>query len=59
VVALQQLQPFQFVNSDEVSAEHGLDMVHYDFVGGWVLKDQIVINQVTNPILISMFEQQK
>ncbi len=56
-IALQQFQPFQFVNSNEVSAEHGLDMVHFDFVGGGVLKNQVVINQVKNPIFIDMFQQ--
>ena len=56
-IALQQFQPFQFVNANEVSAEHGLDVVHFDFVGGWVLKDQFVINQVKNPILVGVFEQ--
>jgi hypothetical protein len=35
-IALQQFQPFQFVNSDEVKPEHGLDMVHFDLVGGCV-----------------------
>ena len=33
-IALQQFQPLQFVNSNEVTAEHGLDMVHFDFIGG-------------------------
>jgi hypothetical protein len=55
-IALQQFQPFQFVNSDEVTAEHGFDMVHFDFVGGCVLKNQVVINQVKNPIFTGMFE---
>jgi hypothetical protein len=27
-----------------VAAEHGFDMVHFDFVGGGVLKNQVVIN---------------
>ena len=35
----------------EVTAEHGLDVVHFDFVGGWVLKNQVVINQVKIPFL--------
>lgn len=43
-IALQQFQPFQFVNSNEVTTEHGLDMVHFYFVGGSVLKNQVVIN---------------
>ncbi len=33
-IALQQFQPLHFVNSNEVTAEHGLDMVHFDFIGG-------------------------
>jgi hypothetical protein len=56
-IALQQFQPFQFVNANEVTAEHGLDVVHFDFVGGCVLKNQVVINQVKNPIFIGMFQQ--
>jgi hypothetical protein len=44
---------FQFVNANEVTAEQGLDVVHFDFVGGWVLKNQVVINQVKNPIFTS------
>jgi hypothetical protein len=28
-------------------------MVHFDFIGGGVLKNQIVINQVKNPILLA------
>jgi hypothetical protein len=55
-IVLQQFQPFQFVNSNEVTAEHGLDVVHFDFVGGCVLKNQVVINQVKTPIFTGMFE---
>ena len=55
-IALQQFLPFQFVNSNEVTAEHGLDVVHFDFVGGCVLKNQVVINQVRYPIFTGMFE---
>lgn len=43
-IALQQFQPFQFVNSNEVTTDHGLDMIHFYFVGGSVLKNQVVIN---------------
>jgi hypothetical protein len=43
-------QPLQFVNSNEITAEQDLDLVHLDFVGGCVLKNQVVINQVNNPI---------
>ena len=32
-------------------------MVHFDFVGGCILKNKIVINQVKNPILVGVFEQ--
>ena len=52
-IALQQFQPFQFVNSKEFTAEHGLDVVQFDFVGGCVLKNQIVIDQVKKPIFTS------
>jgi len=45
-----------FVNSNKVAAEHGFDVVHFDFVSGCVLKNQVVINQVKNPIYIGMFE---
>jgi hypothetical protein len=55
-IALQQFQPFQFVNSNEVAAEHGLDVVHFGFVGGCVLKNQVVINRVKNPFFTGMFE---
>jgi hypothetical protein len=44
------------VNSNEVTAEHGFDVVHFDFVGGGVLKNQVVIDQVKNPIFIGMFQ---
>ena len=56
-IALQQFQPFQFVYANEVATEHGFDMVHFDFIGGCVLKNQIVINQLKSPILIGMFQQ--
>jgi hypothetical protein len=56
-IALQQFQPFQFVNSNEVAAKHGLDVVHFDFVSGCVLKNQIVINQVKNSIFTSILQQ--
>jgi hypothetical protein len=55
-IALQQFQPFQFVDANQVTAEHGLDVVHFDFVGGCVLKNQVVINQVKNPIFTDMCE---
>jgi len=29
---------------------------HFDFVGGCVLKNQVVINQIKNPIFTGMFE---
>jgi hypothetical protein len=32
------------------------DVVHFGFVGGCVLKNQVVINQVKNPIFTGMFE---
>jgi hypothetical protein len=47
---LQQFQPFEFVNSNKATTEHGLDAVHLDSVSGEVLKNQVVINQVKNPI---------
>jgi hypothetical protein len=31
-------------------------MVHFDFVSGCVLKNQVVINQVKDPILPGVFE---
>ena len=55
-IALQQFQPFQFVDANQVAAAHGLDVVHFDFVGGCVLKNQVVINQIKNPIFTGMFE---
>jgi hypothetical protein len=55
-IALQQFQPFQFVNANKVAAEHGLDVVHFDFVCRFVLKNQIMINQVKNPIFTDMFK---
>jgi len=36
-----------------IDAEHGLDGVHFDFVGGCVLKNQVVISQIKNPIFTS------
>jgi hypothetical protein len=32
-------------------------MVHFDFVGGCVLKNQVVVNQVKDPIFTGMFQQ--
>ena len=55
-ITLQQFQPFQFVNADQVAAEHGFDVVHFNFVGGCVLQDQIVIDQVKDPIFSGMFK---
>jgi hypothetical protein len=49
-IALQQFQPFKFVDANQVAAEHGFDVVHFDLVGRFVLKNQIVINEVKNPI---------
>jgi hypothetical protein len=54
---LQQFQPFQFVNSYKIAAEHGFNVVHFDFVGGCVIKNQIVINQVKDSISIGMVQQ--
>jgi hypothetical protein len=34
-------------------------MVHFDFIGGCVLKNQVVINQVEDPISPGVFKQQK
>jgi len=56
-IALKQFQPVQFVNSNEVIAKHGLDVAHFDFVGGCVLKNQIIIDQVKNPIHPGVFKQ--
>jgi hypothetical protein len=56
---LQQFQPFQFVDANEVAAEHGFDMVHLDPVCRLCLKDQIMIDQVEDPISSGVFKQQK
>jgi len=32
-------------------------VVHFNFVGGGILKNKIVINQVKNPVLVGVFEQ--
>jgi hypothetical protein len=55
-IALQQFQPFQFVNSNKVAAEHCFDVVHFDFVGRSVLKNQIMIDQVKDPFFSGMFK---
>ena len=55
-IALQQFQPYQFINSNKVAEKHGFDVVHFDFVDECILKNQIVINQVKNPIFIGMFK---
>jgi hypothetical protein len=55
-IALQQFQPFQFVDANQVDAEHGFDVVHFDLVGRFVLKNQIIIDQVKNPIFTGMFK---
>jgi hypothetical protein len=49
---LAKLQTFCLL-SNGVTAEHGLDVVHFAFVGECVLKNQVVINQVKNPIFTS------
>jgi len=56
-IALQQFQPIQFVNSNEVTAEHGLDMVHFGFLGRFCLKDQIMIYKVKDLIYPGVFKQ--
>ena len=56
-IALQQFQSFQLINPNEITTEHGLDVVHFNFVGGGILKNKIVINQVKNPVLVGVFEQ--
>jgi hypothetical protein len=56
---LQQFQPFQFVDANEVTAEHGLDVVHLDPVGRLCLKDHIMIDQVEDPISPGVVKQQK
>jgi hypothetical protein len=56
---LQQFQSFQLINPNEVTAQHGLDMVHFDFVGGCVIENQTVINQVKDLIFIGVLQQQK
>ena len=48
--------PLQFVNSNYITGEQVLDLVHFDFVGGCVLKIQVVINQVKNPFFTDMFK---
>jgi len=56
-IALQKLQSLQFINSREVATQHGFDVVHFYFVGRCIVKHQIVINQVKNPIHVGVFEQ--
>ena len=55
-ITLQQFQPFQFVNADQVAEEHGFDLVHFGLVGRSVLKIQIMIDQVKDPIFSGMFK---
>ena len=50
---MQQFQTFQFVDANQVAAEHGFDVVHLDPVGRSVLKDQFVIDQVKDPIFFA------
>lgn len=56
-IALQQFQSLQFINPDEVFAQHGFDVVHFNLIGRCILKHQIVINQVKNPIFIGVLQQ--
>jgi hypothetical protein len=56
---LHQFQPFQFVDANEVATEHGFDMVYLDPVCRLHLKDQIMIDQVEDPISPGVFKQQK
>jgi hypothetical protein len=55
-IALQQFQPFQFVKANKVAAEHGFDVVHFDLVGRFVFENQIIMDQVKNPISTGMFK---
>jgi len=56
-IALQQFQSFQFINRDKNSAEQSFYVVHLNLIGQCIVKNQIVINQIKNPILIGMFKQ--
>jgi|WetSurMetagenome_2_1015567.scaffolds.fasta_scaffold1226330_1 hypothetical protein len=38
---------------NKVTAKHGLDMVHFYFIGGCIVKNQIAINQIKNPFLLA------
>jgi hypothetical protein len=58
-IALQQFQAFQFVDANEVVAEHGFDMVHLDPVCRLCLEDQIMIDQVEYLISPGVLKQQK
>ena len=58
-IALQQFQSFQFVDANEAAAEHSFEVVHLDPVGRLCIKDQIMIDQVEDPISPGVFKQQK
>jgi len=53
---LQQFQPFQFVNPNEVATDHGFDVIHFNFIVDAFSKP-IVINQVKDSIFIGIFQQ--
>jgi len=49
------LLPFSF--KQVITADHGFDVVHFDPVGRLFLKDQIVIDQVEDPITPGVFKK--
>ena len=55
-IALQKFQSFQFINPNEFATQPGFDVIHFDFVGGCIFKNQFVINQIKDPIFIGVFQ---
>jgi hypothetical protein len=40
-----------------MAAEHGLDVIHLDFVGGFTIKHQVGVNEFKNTVGLCIFKQ--
>jgi len=49
---LQKFQSLQLINPNKVTAQHGFDLVYFDFISGYAIENQAVTNQIKTPIFI-------
>jgi len=50
---------FAFIHSKKVVAEHRFEMIHFDFVGRFIIKHKVVVNEFENSIGLCIFEQKE